>query len=163
LANNGDEEMDRLLVVPHYRMVGSGILRPDLGTARVAEIVPSTGERPARREESGADIFRLSLDPLKVTTFAAGLRTETLPPVYLWEPDAYHERLTALALYRGILIGAAGLLAVVLTLLFVARGGRVLAAGAALGWAVLAYAGTDLGLWGSLLDLSDGAGRVWRA
>src|SRR4249919_1613825 len=26
LANNGDEQIDRLIVAPHYRMVGSGLL-----------------------------------------------------------------------------------------------------------------------------------------
>ena len=31
LTNNGDEQIDRLIVVPHYRMVGSGVIWPDLG------------------------------------------------------------------------------------------------------------------------------------
>ena len=31
LANNSDEQIDRLIVVPHYRMVDSGLLWPDLG------------------------------------------------------------------------------------------------------------------------------------
>ena len=31
LANSGDEQIDRLIVVPHYRMVGSGLFWPDLG------------------------------------------------------------------------------------------------------------------------------------
>ena len=35
LANSGDEQIDRLIVVPHYRMVGSGLLLPDLGLSRI--------------------------------------------------------------------------------------------------------------------------------
>src|SRR5262249_44118250 len=35
LANSSDEQIDRLIVVPHYRMVGSGFLWPDLGLSRV--------------------------------------------------------------------------------------------------------------------------------
>ncbi len=31
LANSGDEQIERLIVVPHYRMVGSGVFWPDLG------------------------------------------------------------------------------------------------------------------------------------
>ncbi|HEY1982599.1 MAG TPA: sensor domain-containing phosphodiesterase, partial [Xanthobacteraceae bacterium] len=31
LANDGDEQIDRLIVAPHYRMVGSGLIWPDLG------------------------------------------------------------------------------------------------------------------------------------
>ena len=45
LANSGDEQIERIIVVPHYRMVGSGILWPDLGLSRVASIT-SSGERP---------------------------------------------------------------------------------------------------------------------
>ena len=29
LTNNSDEQIDRLIVVPHYRMVGSGLFWPD--------------------------------------------------------------------------------------------------------------------------------------
>src|SRR6476659_7051466 len=31
LANPGDEQIERLIVVPHYRMVGSGVFWPALG------------------------------------------------------------------------------------------------------------------------------------
>ena len=31
LANSGDEQIERLIVVPHYRMVGSGVLGPISG------------------------------------------------------------------------------------------------------------------------------------
>src|SRR5690606_27243702 len=30
LANNGDEQLERLFVVPHYRLVNSGLVWPDL-------------------------------------------------------------------------------------------------------------------------------------
>ena len=35
LANSGDEQIERLIVVPHYRMVGSGVFWPDLGLSRI--------------------------------------------------------------------------------------------------------------------------------
>src|SRR6266542_1351133 len=31
LANNTDDQLDRLIVAPHYRIVSSGLLWPDLG------------------------------------------------------------------------------------------------------------------------------------
>ena len=62
LANSGDEQIERIIVVPHYRMVGSGILWPDLGLSRVASIT-SSGERPERQDSATADIFRITLDP----------------------------------------------------------------------------------------------------
>src|SRR5262245_48283182 len=43
LSNPGDEQIDRLIVVPHYRIVGSGLLLPDLGLSRIVTITPSSG------------------------------------------------------------------------------------------------------------------------
>ena len=163
LANNGDEQIDRLVVVPHYRMVGSGLLWPDLGLSRVVYITPSSGDPPERQDNAGADVFRITLDPGTVITFVAELRTENLPQLYLWEPDAYKDKLNSLTLYQGIVIGIAGLLALFLTILFVVKGSVMFPAAAALGWAVLIYIGIDFGFWPKVFDLSSGAERVWRA
>ncbi len=124
LTNNSDEQIDRLIVVPHYRMVGSGLIWPDLGLSRVAGITPSTGDRPVRQESTTSDIFRVTLDPGTVVTFVAELRTDKLPQLYLWEPEAYKDKVNSFTLYQGIVIGIAGLLALVLTILFVVKGSR---------------------------------------
>jgi diguanylate cyclase (GGDEF)-like protein/PAS domain S-box-containing protein len=163
LANNGDEQIDRLVVVPHYRMVGSGLLWPDLGLSRVVYITPSSGDPPERQDNASADVFRITLDPGTVITFVAELRTENLPQLYLWEPDAYKDKLNSLTLYQGIVIGIAGLLALFLTILFVVKGSVMFPAAAALGWAVLIYIGIDFGFWPKVFDLSSGAERIWRA
>ncbi len=163
LTNNSDEQIDRLIVVPHYRMVGSGLIWPDLGISRVAGITPSTGDRPVRQESTTADIFRVTLDPGTVITFVAELRTDKLPQIYLWEPDAFKDKVNSFTLYQGIVIGIAGLLALFLTILFVVKGSVMFPAAAALGWAVLIYIGIDFGFWGKVFDMSAGAERVWRA
>ncbi|HMA56190.1 MAG TPA: EAL domain-containing protein [Pseudolabrys sp.] len=163
LTNNSDEQIDRLIVVPHYRMVGSGIFWPDLGLSRVAAITPSTGDRPVRQEGTTADVFRITLDPGTVVTLVAELRTDKLPQIYLWEPDAYKDKVNSFTLYYGIVIGIAGLLALFLTILFVVKGSIMFPAAAALGWAVLIYIGIDFGFWGKVFDMSAGAERVWRA
>ena len=163
LANNGDEQVDRLLVVPHYRMVGSGLIWPDLGLSRIVTITPSTGDRPDRQDNASADIFRITLDPGTVITFVVELRTDRLPQVYLWEPDSYKDKINSFTLYYGIVIGIAGLLALFLTILFVVKGSAMFPAAAALSWAVLAYVGIDFGFWGKVFDLSAGTERVWRA
>jgi diguanylate cyclase (GGDEF)-like protein/PAS domain S-box-containing protein len=163
LANNGDEQVDRLLVAPHYRMVGSGLIWPDLGQSRIVTVTPSTGDRPERQETGSADIFRLTLDPGTVITFVMELRDDNLPQLYLWEPDAYKDKVNSFTLYYGIVIGIAGLLALFLTILFVVKGSVMFPAAAALSWAVLAYIGIDFGFWGKVFDLSSGAERVWRA
>ncbi len=163
LANSGDEQIDRLIVVPHYRMVGSGLFWPDLGLSRVVTITPSSGELPDRQDSAVADVFRITLDPGTVITYVAELRTDRLPQLYLWEPDAYKDKVNSFTLYHGIVIGIAGLLALFLTILFVVKGSVMFPAAAALGWAVLVYIGIDFGFWGKVFDMSSGAERIWRA
>ena len=163
LANNGDEQIDRLIVAPHYRMVGSGLIWPDLGQSRIVYITPSSGDPPEREDSSDADVYRITLDPGTVITFVAELRTDNLPQLYLWEPDAYKDKVNSLTLYQGIVIGIAGLLALFLTILFVVKGSVMFPAAAALGWAVLIYIGIDFGFWPKVFDLSSNAERIWRA
>jgi diguanylate cyclase (GGDEF)-like protein/PAS domain S-box-containing protein len=162
LANSGNEQIDRLIVVPHYRLVGSGLMWPDLGLARVVTIT-SSGERPDRVESATADVFRVTLDPGAVITYVAELRTGKLAQIYLWEPDAYKDKVNSITLYYGIVIGISGLLALFLTILFVVKGSVMFPAAAALGWAVLVYIGIDFGFWGKVFDMSAGAERIWRA
>jgi diguanylate cyclase (GGDEF)-like protein/PAS domain S-box-containing protein len=162
LANSGDEQIERLIVVPHYRMVGSGVFWPDLGRSRVASIT-SSGERPDRQEGATDDIFRITLDPGSVMTYVLELRTDKLNQLYLWEPAAYKDNVNSLTLYHGIVIGIAGLLALFLTILFVVKGSIMFPAAAALGWAVLVYIGLDFGFWGKVFALSPEAEQIWRA
>src|SRR5580700_3105104 len=163
LANNGDQQIDRLIVAPHYRMVGSGLLWPDLGESRIVYITPSTGDPPELQQNLSADVYRITLDPGTVITFVAELRTANLPQLYLWEPDAFKDKVNSLTLYQGIVIGIAGLLALFLTILFVVKGSVMFPAAAALSWAVLIYIGIDFGFWGKVFDMSSGAERIWRA
>jgi diguanylate cyclase (GGDEF)-like protein/PAS domain S-box-containing protein len=163
LANNSDQQLDRLIVAPHYRMVGSGLLWPDLGETRIVQITPSSGDPPELQKDPSADIYRVTLDPGTVITFVAELSTPDLPQLYLWQPEAYKDKVNSLTLYQGIVIGIAGLLALFLTILFVVKGSVMFPAAAALGWAVLVYVGIDFGFWSKVFDLSAAAERVWRA
>jgi len=163
LANSSDEQIDRLIVAPHYQMVASKILWPDLGQSRIVNLTASSGDRPDREDSATADIYRITLDPGAVVTYVAELRTDKLPQIYLWEPDAYKDKVNSFTLYHGIVIGIAGLLALFLTILFVVKGSFMFPAAAALGWSVLVYIGVDFGFWGKVFDMSAGAERVWRA
>ena len=162
LANNGDEQIDRLIVVPHYRMVGSGCSGPT-SASRASSTSRRAATGRSARIATSADIFRITLDPGTVITYVAELRTDKLPQLYLWEPDAYKDKINSFTLYYGIVIGIAGLLALFLTILFVVKGSVMFPAAAALGWAVLVYIGIDFGFWGKVFDMSAGAERVWRA
>jgi diguanylate cyclase (GGDEF)-like protein/PAS domain S-box-containing protein len=163
LANSSDEQIDRLIVVPHYQMVGSKIIWPDLGSSRVVNITQNVGDRPDRQDSTTADIFRITLDPGTVVTYVLELRTDRLPQIYLWEPDTYKDKVNSFTLYHGIVIGIAGLLALFLTILFVVKGSIMFPAAAALGWAVLVYIGVDFGFWGKVFEMRAEAERIWRA
>ena len=162
LTNDTDEQIERLLVAPHFRLVGSGVLWPDLGARRIAAITASYGT-PEIEESTDADVYRLTLDPGSTVTYIAELRTPNLPQLYLWEPDAYKDKVTSLTLYKGIVIGIAGLLALFLTIVFVVKGAVIFPAAAALAWAVLAYVCIDFGFWDKLFGTSLASDRVWRA
>ncbi|MDW6020924.1 EAL domain-containing protein [Mesorhizobium sp. BAC0120] len=163
LANSSDQQLDRLIVAPHFRLVGSGVFWPDLGSARISAITPSEGFALDRQASPDADVFLVTLDPGSVVTFVAELASPKLPQVYLWDPDAYKDTVNSYTLFRGIVIGIAGLLALFLTILFVVKGTSMFPATAALAWAVLAYICVDFGFLNKIVEISPGSEQIWRA
>lgn len=163
LANSSDQQLDRLIVAPHFRLVGSGLFWPDLGSDRIAAITPSEGFALDRQPSPDSDVFRVTLNPGSIVTFVAELKSTKLPQVYLWEPDAYKDTVNSYTLFRGIVIGIAGLLALFLSILFVVKGTSMFPATAALAWAVLAYICIDFGFLNKVVDISPGSEQIWRA
>ncbi|MEW6631285.1 MAG: EAL domain-containing protein [Pseudomonadota bacterium] len=163
LANSTDQQLDRLIVAPHFRLVNSGIFWPDLGSTRIAAITPSEGFALDRQTSPDADVFRVTLNPGTVVTFIAELASPKLPQVYLWEPESYKDSVNSYTLFRGIVIGIAGLLALFLTILFVVKGTSMFPATAALAWAVLAYICVDFGFLNKIIEISPVNEQMWRA
>jgi diguanylate cyclase (GGDEF)-like protein/PAS domain S-box-containing protein len=163
LANSSDTQLDRLIVAPHFRLASSGIFWPDLGSDRIVAITPSEGFSPERQQSPDADVFLVTLNPGSVVTFVAELASPTLPQVYLWDPESYKDTVNSYTLFRGIVIGIAGLLALFLTILFVVRGTSMFPATAALAWAVLAYICIDFGFLNKVVEISPGSEQIWRA
>ena len=163
LANTTDEQLDRLIVAPHFRLVNSGLFWPDLGSSRIAAITPSEGFALDRQASPDADVFRVTLNPGSVVTFIAELASPKLPQVYLWDPEPYKDTVNSYTLYRGIVIGISGLLALFLTILFVVKGTSMFPATAALSWSVLAYICVDFGFLNRVIEISPGNEQIWRA
>ncbi len=163
LANSSDQQLDRLIVAPHFRLVGSGLFWPDLGSVRIASITPSEGFALDRQASPDADVFLVTLNPGSVVTFVSELASPKLPQVYLWDPEAYKDTVNSYTLFRGIVIGIAGLLALFLTILFVVKGTSMFPATAALAWAVLAYICIDFGFLNKVVEISPGSEQIWRA
>jgi diguanylate cyclase (GGDEF)-like protein/PAS domain S-box-containing protein len=163
LTNESEEQIDRLLVAPFHRLIGSGVIWPDLGSSRINAITASQGISPERDASPDADVFVITLDPGATVTFVGELTGSNLPQLYLWEPEAYKNKVNGLTLYKGIIIGIAGLLALFLTVVFVVKGAVIFPAAAALGWAVLAYAALDFGFFQRILPLASSTERIYRA
>ncbi|MFC0283873.1 EAL domain-containing protein [Camelimonas abortus] len=163
LTNPGDEQIDRLLVAPHYKLAGSGVIWPDLGSPRIAAITASQGLKPEREDSPDADVFSITLDPGATVTFVAELASDNLPQVLLMDPELYKARENGLTLYKGIILGICGLLALFLTIVFVVKGAVIFPAAAALAWAVLAWACIDFGFIQRLFPFTVGADAVYRA
>jgi diguanylate cyclase (GGDEF)-like protein/PAS domain S-box-containing protein len=162
LANNSTEQIDRLIVAPRYRLVNSGVLRPNLDSARIAAITPSEGFSLEPLDDREGDVFLITLDPGVVVTLIAELRTPRLPKLYLWEPETYKDTVNSYTLYRGIVLGISGLLAVFLTILFVVKGTAMFPAAAALAWSVLAYVCVDFGFWDRIATIGASGQPLWR-
>ena len=163
LKNNTDEQIDRLIVAPFFRLADSGVLNPDLGSTRIATISTSQGLSPERQVSAEADVFLITLDPRTVVTVVLELKSPKLPKLVLWEPEAYKDSVNAYTLFRGIILGISGLLALFLTILFVVKGSAMFPATAAMAWSVLAYLCIDFGFWDKLFRLAPGADQVYRA
>jgi diguanylate cyclase (GGDEF)-like protein/PAS domain S-box-containing protein len=163
LSNPSDQQIDRLLVVPHFRLAGSKIIWPDLGGSRMVSITPSEGFAPVRLDNGEADVFQITLDPGAIVTFVIEQRTVELPQMYLWEPDAYQEMVTATTLYKGIVLGIAGLLALFLTILFIVKQSAMFPAIAGLAWTVLAYLSLEFGFVNRIFAIDPGQDQVLRA
>jgi len=163
LANTTDNVIDRLIVAPHYRLAGSGIFMPDLGARRIVSITPSEGFALDRQSSPDSDVFRLTLNPGSIITMVAELGAPDLPQLYLWDPDSYKDTVNSYTLYRGILLGIAGLLAMLLTILFVVKGTSLFPATAGFAWAVLAYACVDFNFLSKLFEIAPGTEPIWRA
>ncbi|MBO9589277.1 EAL domain-containing protein [Devosia sp.] len=163
LRNDSDQQIERLLVAPFYRLPSSGVFQPDLGDARITAVTPSAGIRPVKLTDPEADVFEVTLDPGSTVTLIAELSSGSLPELYLWQPNAYRDYVNSFTLFRGVVLGVASLAAVFLTIMFVVKGRGVFPATAAFAWAVLAYLLIDFGILGRLFGLSAGGLQPLRA
>lgn len=163
LSNTSDQQIDRLLTVPFYNPAMTGLLWPDLGERHITAITPSQGFAPERIPSNDADVFQITLDPGTVVTLVFEITTPQLPRLTLWQPDAYTASVNAYSLFKGIVLGISGLLALVLTIVFVVKGTAMFPATAALAWAVLYYISVDFYFIDEILNVNLSESHLYRA
>ncbi|WP_205648431.1 EAL domain-containing protein [Acuticoccus kandeliae] len=152
LQNPGDEQIDRLMVAPHHRLANSGVLNPDLGDERIVAITPSEGFPPTRVASADADVFLITLDPGATVTYVLELTTPQLPMLRLWEPGVYRDSQNAYTLFKGIVVGISGLLALFFLVVFVIKGSMMFASAAVLAWVAFGYVLIDFAFLGDVLS-----------
>lgn len=163
ITNTTSEPIERLVVTPHYRLINSKIIKPDLGALRIVKVTPSEGLALERKSSFDSDIFYLKIKPGAVITYVAELTSNKLPPVYLWQIDAYKNTQNSFTLYQGILLGISVLLALFLSVLFLVRGTFVFPAAAIFAWAAVAYIGLDFHFINKFILLTTQTETIWRA
>jgi len=163
LTNPTAERVVRWLVAPRYTLANSRVFWPELDAGRIAAVTPSLGFRPEPLKSDRADIFRLNLESGQTITFAAELSSQQVPPLYLWDPNAYQSKQQDRMLFNGVLLGITGLLAIFLTAIFAANHRAIFPATALVAWAVLAYFCVDFGFWNKLFPVGPERTALYRA
>ena len=163
LSNPTDEHIVRWLVAPRYTLANSGVVRPELDAPRIAAVTPSLGFRPEPLKSDRADMFRLSLEPGQTVTYAAELSSSKVPQVNLWTPKFYQAKQQNSMLFKGVLLGITGLLAIFLTAIFAANHRAIFPATALVAWAALIYFCVDFGFWNKLFPVGPDRTATYRA
>ncbi|MEM7192074.1 MAG: 7TM-DISM domain-containing protein, partial [Pseudomonadota bacterium] len=153
LSNPTEERIVRWLVAPRYTLADSGVFRPELDAPRLTAVTPSLGFRPEPLKSDRADMFRLSLEPGQTVTYAAELASEVAPQLTLWTPKYYQAKQQDSMLFKGVLLGITGLLAIFLTAIFAANHRAIFPATALVAWAALIYFCVDFGFWNKLFPV----------
>jgi diguanylate cyclase (GGDEF)-like protein/PAS domain S-box-containing protein len=117
LANSTNSVVKPLIVVPQRGFAGTGLMWPLIGGRTVLSIVASSGAEP-EAVFGRPGIYRLSVGPKQTVTYVVEISGNWPPRLGLWNERAYQFHLESRALFRGLLLGIAGLIALYLTVLF---------------------------------------------
>lgn len=163
LSNPTDERIVRWLVAPRYTLANSGVFRPELDAPRITAVTPSLGFRPEPLKSDRADMFRLTLEPGQTVTYASELASSKVPQLTLWTPKYYQAKQQDSMLFKGVLLGITGLLAIFLTAIFAANHRAIFPATALVAWAALVYFCVDFGFWNKLFAVGPDRTATYRA
>ncbi len=154
LKNTSQDPLRRWIIVNNSGSADSGFFWPHVTGKRVLGIV-ATGDAVTRAIRSGpVDIYELELKPDQAVTYVMEISGRPPDRLTLWDPDTYEANTRSLSLFHGLLIGILGLLAILMSSLFVVRRRAMYPAAALSGWAALAVLGAEFGIWQSGIGIS---------
>jgi len=118
LINSTNSVIKPLIVVPRRGLVGTGLIWPIIGGETVLSITASSGAEP-EPVFGRPGVYRLSVDPKQTVTYAVEISGNWPPRLGLWNERVYEFHLQNRALFRGLLLGIAGMISLYLSVLFV--------------------------------------------
>ncbi|MEZ5924483.1 MAG: EAL domain-containing protein [Hyphomicrobiaceae bacterium] len=163
LRNPSERSIERWLTAERYSLVGSGLVLPDLDSARITAVTPSLGFVPERVPNDQVDLFRITLEPGETVTYVVELASDNIPQLYLWKSNVYEKRLRERTLFNGIMLGITVVVALFMTALYAANHKAVFPVTAMVAWSVLAYLCIDFGFWHKLFQLSPEDNALYRS
>jgi len=117
LVNSTNSVIKPLIVVPRRGFVGTGLMWPIIGGETVLSITASTGAEP-EPVFGRPGIYRLSVDPKQTVTYVVEISGNWPPRLGLWNERVYEFHLQNRSLFRGLLLGIAGMISLYLSVLF---------------------------------------------
>jgi diguanylate cyclase (GGDEF)-like protein/PAS domain S-box-containing protein len=138
-VNPGAQSRSLVLVVPHRKFAGSGIVWPRPEGRRAISVAVSEAQVAERLFMSGGDAFALEVPPEKSVTVAIELATGELGEARLWQRTAFDVHQADLTFFRGGAIGMAVLLSLAIVCLFILRPVAVFPAAALFAWPALLF------------------------
>jgi diguanylate cyclase (GGDEF)-like protein/PAS domain S-box-containing protein len=121
LRNVTYEPAEVVVVIPYQNFVGSGLFWPRLDGTRVARVMVSSGASPAFVNDVGSDSMAIRMEPASSVTVALQVTSGFLEGATLWQRAAFDSRTDSHAFFRGVVIGIAILMTVIMMSLYAVR------------------------------------------
>lgn len=145
LRNLGAEPVDLVMVIPYQGFAGSGVTWPKIGGSRVARVAVSRGAFPAVVSDIGSDSLAIRMEPASNVTIAVQLASNDLAGTALWQRAAFEARTDSFAFFRGVILGIAILMTVVMLSLYAVRSSPAFLGGGVFGLASVCFIAMEAG------------------
>ncbi len=117
-SNGSPEPRDVVISIPHQGLAGSGFLPPRAAGSRVITVMTAGSVQIETLPVLGENAYAFTLPPGQTASIAFETVSGPVPPIVLWQRDAYDARKDVLSFFRGALLGIATLLAIALFALY---------------------------------------------
>ena len=130
---------DLVLTVPHQGFVGSGVLWPLPAVSRIRNVQVSKQQPTTTLDATSTDAIALTVPAGASLTFAVELAGDTVRDVRLWRRAAFSRQVGQVALFRGVLLGIAILLALGFSSLFIVKPHMVFPTTTLFAWSAIGF------------------------